>query len=294
MCVLDTTAVEELLLALAKFNDEARVSNILDELTAGPQLLTKVVRNFLACQNLDAALFYLEKVLSDSSSRESPPYELIQDVIKVSTEAEMSDDFSTSSARAKAWDALDVLQDVVLNADSALLFLEWSARQTPVDVKMAMSIEKLLRKAGPVPVDAFDALVRVHASSAGDADKAMDLFDELVRVTKADGPAEASLVGMISSCIEARNSELAEHILNWACEEDKCTLPVFSATLKVLATSTATWYLLGAFWAVPEMMSGVLASSMRMESTSSTMPKLNGSFARRVRSCCVGHIWSRR
>jgi len=42
---------------------------------------------------------------------------------------------------------------------------------------------------------------------------------------------------MISSCLEARNSDLAEHIVRWARGQQRCTVPVFSAAIKVLAAA---------------------------------------------------------
>jgi len=88
-----------------------------------------------------------------------------------------------------------------------------------------------------LPLDAYDALVRIHAGSDGEEAKAFAYFDQLVRLPGAKGPSQATLVAMISSCVEARNATLAEHIFSWACEAKQCTLPVFSATLKVLAAS---------------------------------------------------------
>jgi len=202
-----------------------------------PELLGKVVRSFLACQNVDASLGYLKQVLVVPPSPETAHDGLIIDVIKASTEAELTDDSSTTGVRPKAWDALEALKGVNITNQAALLFLEWSARQTPVDMDMATHIEQLLRQAGPLPPSAYDALVRVNSSLTGDKAKAFAFFDEFA--VTADGPAEASLVGMISSCVEARNSDLAEYILIWAQAESRCTLPVFSATLKVLVASKA-------------------------------------------------------
>lgn len=231
--VLDQTAVQEMLFAYAKLNEEARVASLLVELAEDgapvePQILDKVVRNFLSSQNMAAALTYLHKIPGD------PPPELITTIVKVSTEAEISDDSHASGVRSKAWEAFDALEEVKMTSEAVLLFLEWAARQTPVDVVMALHVEELLRNAGPLPSDACDALVRVNASSSGNQDKAFSCFDEFVELAE---PTEASLVGMISSCIEAHNSDLAEHIFSWARAAERCTLPVFSATLKVLAAT---------------------------------------------------------
>jgi pentatricopeptide repeat protein len=234
--VLDAAAVKELLLAFAKFNDEARVEGLLVDLVdeRTPEFLGKIVRSFLASQNLDAALGYLQQVLAEPSSIECPPHALILDVVKASTEAELNEDSAVTDVRPKAWEALDALQEFKITKDASQLFLEWSSRQTPVDVAMATRIEQFLRAAGTLPVEAYDALVRVHASSAGDDSKALVIFDEF---TQSATPTEDSLVGMISSCVEARNGVFAEHILGWAITAERCTLPVFSATLKVLAAS---------------------------------------------------------
>jgi len=235
--VLDAPAAEVLALALARLNDEARVANILGFLSrqgtsAAPAFLEEVSQSFLDCKNLDAALGYLQQVLT---SGVPAPHDLIISIVRASTEAAISEDCSNSGGRPRAWDALDAIKDVAVHSEAAVLFLEWSARQTPVDVSMAARAESLLRAAGPLPPPAFDALVRVHASSAGDQAKALACFDEFV--SSKGGPSEGCLVGMISSCMEARNFGLAEHIVYWAHKEDRCTLPVFSATLKVLAAA---------------------------------------------------------
>jgi pentatricopeptide repeat protein len=235
--ILDKAALKELLLALARFNDEVRVADLLVDLAdaskrAEPELLGEVVRSFLSCQNLDAALAYLQQVLAAPCEC---PHALIIDVVKASTEAELGDDCDESKVRPKAWHAFEALKSVKLTKDAALLFLEWSARQTPIEVAMAAHVEELLRKTGMLPMEALDILVRVHASSAGDEAKAFLCFDEFVKM--AETPSEASLVGMISSCVEACNGALAEHIFSWAHAEERCTLPILSATLKVLAAS---------------------------------------------------------
>lgn len=238
---LDVAAAKELLLALANHNDERRVAGLLANLAnqnspASTEFLGRVVQSFLASKNLDAALGYLQQLLV-ASSLECPPNELILQVVKMSAEAAISDDSTASGARPRAWDALDALKGVAITNEVAVVFLEWSARQTPVDVEMATRIEDGLRLAGALPMSAYDALVRVHASSVGDQAKAFSCFNEFVQMTKGNDPSETSLVGMISSCVEARNGALAEHILNWARTQGRCTLPVFSATLKVLVAS---------------------------------------------------------
>lgn len=237
---LDPAAVRELLLAFAGQNDEQKVASLLGKLAeqmapATPDLLGNVVQKFLACKNLDAALGYLQQVLSSPHFVCGEIDELIVEVVKMSAEAAINDDSAACDARPRAWDALDALKGVKISDEAAVLFLEWSTRQTPVDVAMARRIEEMLRATGPLPMGAYDALVRVHASSVGDQTKALACFDELVQVSEGSEPSESSLVGMISSCVEARNCGLAEHILWWAHEQRRCTLSVFSATLKVLA-----------------------------------------------------------
>jgi len=238
---LEVPAVKELLLALATHNDELRVAGLWAKLAnekcpATPEFLAKVVQSFLACKNLDAALGYLQQLLA-SPGLDCPPNELILEVVKVSAEAAISDDSPGSGARPRAWDAWEALKGVEITGEAAILFLEWSTRQTPVDVAMATRIEEMLRRSGPLPMGAYDALVRVHASSVGDRAKAFACFDEFVQVADGTQPSEASLVGMISSCVEARNGTLAEHIFNWTRTQGRCTLPIFSATIKVLATA---------------------------------------------------------
>jgi pentatricopeptide repeat protein len=238
---LDAAAVKELLLSLASHNDESRVASLLALLAdqkcpAAPEFLSKVVQSFLACKNLDAALGYLQHLLA-APAIHSVPSELILQVVKMSAEAAISDDSAASGARPRAWDALEALRGAGFTDEVAFIFLEWAARQTPVDVAMAAQIESRLRNAGPMPLSAYDALVRINSSSAGDQAKAFACFNELVQAKHGAEPSEASLVGMISSCIEAHNGSLAEHIFHWARKQGRCTLPIFSATLKVLAAA---------------------------------------------------------
>jgi pentatricopeptide repeat protein len=239
---MDRAAMKELLLSLAKFNDEVHVAALLEDMAndgkVEPEVLVQVVRNFLGCQNLDAALGYVKLVLEESCQM---PQELVIGVIKASTEAELTDDSAVDGTRPRAWEALDVLETVKLTEEALLLFLEWSSRQTPVDVAMATRVEALLRKEGALHPSAYDALVRVHASSEGDKSKAFACFDEfvLMRSRGTTAPLEDGLVGMISSCMEAQSSDLAKHMFDWAFAGEQClgTMAVFSATLKVLVAA---------------------------------------------------------
>jgi pentatricopeptide repeat protein len=238
---LDELAQKELLLALAHANDEQRVAGLFGSLAERKapicaDLLSKVVRGFLACKNLDAALGYLQRVMAAPSA--TGLHELIIAVVRASTEAAITDDVVTGACRPRAWDVLDALKGVEVPNEALAILLEWCARQTPVDVALATRLEGLLREsAGAKPLGAYDALVRVHASSSGHQTKAFKCFDELVELAAGTGPSEGSLVGMISSCVEAHNASLAEYILSWARAQGRCTLPIFSVTLKVLAAA---------------------------------------------------------
>ena len=118
-----------------------------------------------------------------------------------------------------------------------MLLPEWAARQNPIDMEMSMCIERQLRSASPaedtqllLPAGAKDALVRVHASAMGDRTKALAVFDEFVQATcDSRSPSEGSLVGMVYACVEAKITDLAEHILGWARTQKRCTLPIFAA-----------------------------------------------------------------
>merc|ERR1719261_2295959 len=121
---LDRAAVKELLLALAKFNDEVHVAVLCEDLSdenssVEPELLKKVVQSFLACPNLDAALRYLQEVLNSPGYLENPPQDLIIEVIKASTEAELTDDSSGDAMRPKAWEAFDMLEHIGLTSEAA-------------------------------------------------------------------------------------------------------------------------------------------------------------------------------
>jgi len=238
---LDQEAVRQMIVALSNANDEQRVARLLGELAsqkepASAKELGSVVHGFLACKNLDASFGYLRQMLASDACQESSR-DLIIEVVKASTEADMNDDSTPGDERPRAWEALDTLEGFSIPNEAAALFLEWSARQTPVDVAMATRIEQLLRNSGKLPSSAYDALVRVHATSAGDQTKAFAFFDELIAIADDSTPSERSLVGMISGCVEAKNGALAAHIFKWARKQGRCTTAVFSVTLKVLAAS---------------------------------------------------------
>jgi pentatricopeptide repeat protein len=241
--VLDSSALKELLVGLAQHNDEQRVAGVFGSLAAhkvaaSAELLGKVVQNFLASKNIDAALGYLQQALACPSAAQRLQRELIVSVARAATEAAISDDDVAEESRPRAWDVLDTLKGIEPPDEALVVLLEWSARQTPVDVAMTDRVEALLRNtSGSLPMGAYDALVRVHASHLGVQTKAFSCFDELAAIADRTGPSEGSLVGMISSCVEARNASLAEHIMTWARKHGRCTLPVFSATLKVLAAA---------------------------------------------------------
>jgi len=233
---LDPVAAKELLVQLARFNDETRTGTLLQELAgrgspATSETLARVVQGFLDCKNLDVALGYLQQVLSAEGPE---PLSLIVAAVRVSTEAAMNDE-EAAEVRPRPWDVLETLSDFNIPAEAAILLLEWSCRQTPVDVEMAARVESKLRAAGPLPLAAYDPLVRVHASSLGDQKKAYACFSEFV-VTAGDGnsPSERSIVAMILACLEARSGDLAAHIVKWAQHKQQCTLPIFSAAMRVL------------------------------------------------------------
>merc|ERR1719235_1661549 len=192
----------------------------------------KIVEAFLEKKNLDAALGFAQGMSLQQMPLSS---HLALKLVQGSIQADNS--FSAEeAAESRAWTAFDALQDSNLPQDALVLFLEWAAHQMPVDMEMVNKVEHLLE--APMPWGAYDALVRVHASPAGDRAKAMMYFDELA--TKAcggRGPSEGSLVGMIIACTEAKNSKLAEHMLSWAQANGKCTLPVFASATKVLAAA---------------------------------------------------------
>lgn len=236
---LDCIAMEALVVAFAQFNDEARVSGVLQRLTArrasaSPESLSRIVHYFLECKNLDAALGFLQVLVSLGPAGR----ELAIFAVRSSTEAPPIDEHMNGIMRPRTWDVLDILENRGIPTDAAMLLLEWSAKQIPVDILMASRVENILRGVGPLPWGAYDALVRVHSSPNGDLTKARSCFNELtshLACANSRGPSEGSLVGMISACVEAKNGALAEHILRWAQEHNRCTLPVFSSGVKVLA-----------------------------------------------------------
>jgi pentatricopeptide repeat protein len=234
---LDTKSLEKMLQAFSSGNDERRTRTIMSRLLSlgspvDAQGHGKIVEAFLEQKNLDAALGFAQGM----SLQQMPmPSSLIFKLVQSSIQADNS--FSAEeSAESRAWTAFDALHEADLPQDALVLFLEWAAQQMPVDMAMVNKVEALLEL--PMPWSAYDALVRVHASPAGDSAKAKMYFDELAaKACNGRGPSEGSLVGMIIACTEAKNAQLAEHMMSWAQQSGKCTLPVYSAATKVLAAA---------------------------------------------------------
>lgn len=245
---LDARGKEALLVALARLNDEQRVGALLRDLAemgspASSAALSLASQGFLGCKNLDAAFGYLNQLFQSGAEARSTR-ELATAAARAAAEEAASEEgvLARGGSRARTWDLLELLESAPNAPPEALVvLLEWSSRQSPVAVEMAGRVESRLRMAtgsGAIPAAASDALVRVHASAFGDQSKAFRHFDELAgRAGSARGLSEGSLVGMISSCVEAKNADLAQHILAWTRKSGRCTLPVLSATIKVLATA---------------------------------------------------------
>jgi len=259
---LDGRACEALAVSFARLNDEPRVSSLLQGLVskgtaARAEVLAKVAQSFLASKNLDATLGYLQRTLSAAPL----PAEVTASLREAAVSAArlscaddcLSGDDDPLSAergpRPRTWDVLEFLGGAKAAAtpEAFVPLLEWAARQEPCEVKFAAQAEQMLRAlvaraatagSSQLPMGAYDALVRAHASASGDQEKAFACFDELVQgIDNSRYPTEGSLVGMISSCVGAKNSDLAVHVLSWARKARRCTLPVFSATVKVLAAA---------------------------------------------------------
>jgi len=258
---LDGRATEVLIVSFTRLNDEPRVSALLQGLAskgaaAGAEVLAKVAHGFLACKNLDATLGYLPRALSAMPLQAEVTAALRETVVGASRLAAEDDilsgdesDDAQQRPRPRTWDMLQFLEGAkaVVSPEAFVPLLEWAARAEPREVQFAAQAEHVLRTlvarpstpgAAHLPLGAYDALVRVHASMTGDQGKAFACFDELVQsVDNSRYPTEGSLVGMISSCVSARNADLAVHILSWCGRQRRCSLPVFSSTLKVLAAA---------------------------------------------------------
>jgi len=184
---LDPFAAKELLVQLARFNDETRTGTLLQELAGRgspvtSETLARVVQGFLDCKNLGVALGYLQQVLSAEGPE---PLSLIVAAVRVSTEAAMNDE-EAAGVRPRPWDVLESLSDVNIPAEAAILLLEWSASQTPVDVAMATRVESKFRAARPLPLATYDPLVCVQKAQAQN-------YMSLMRACAQDGNAAQAL-----------------------------------------------------------------------------------------------------
>jgi len=248
---LDVAATEALAIALAERGDQRRTAGLLQRLAslgkpATAAVVGDVARRFLACGQIDAAVSHLDSALALSAqSPGSVPSDLIVAVPRHTTEGSIAD--QDVSSHKRTCDVLRILEgvgiEVPLPQEAFVVLLEWAARQSSLDLHaaqrtdVARRTEALLRAHAvdntALPAAAYDALVRIHAVG-DDASQAMLYFDELVA---ACVPAEASLVGMLSACLEDSNAELAEHIFAWAQSHERCTAVVLSAAAKVRTTS---------------------------------------------------------
>eukprot|EP00747_Dinoflagellata_sp_TGD_P188994 gnl/TRDRNA2_/TRDRNA2_48777_c1_seq1.p1 gnl/TRDRNA2_/TRDRNA2_48777_c1~~gnl/TRDRNA2_/TRDRNA2_48777_c1_seq1.p1 ORF type:complete len:929 (+),score=182.44 gnl/TRDRNA2_/TRDRNA2_48777_c1_seq1:253-2787(+) len=165
--------------------------------------------------------------------------ELITAAVRCATEATITDEATADILRPRAWDALEVIERMDVPSEAASLLLEWAARQTPADLPMAARAESMLRSGSAgerIPDSAYDMLIRIHAGTSGDGAKARKLFDEFCDVDSGASkcPSEAALIGIVLACMDSRSASLAEHVIYRAHEHGQCSLPMFSAGVKVL------------------------------------------------------------
>lgn len=237
---LDVTSLELLLSVFARLNDEARVGVVMKRLSAlglaaKPEALCFVVDGFLLRKNLDAALGYLQQLMLSVGQA---PCQLLVSAVRVASEFASSEEIESGLAQPRVWDVFRLLDGAKMPDEAAVAFLKWSLQQAPVDISMADSIEENLNRSGSLPASALEVMVRIHASPNGSHPKARSCFDELVKRSHNGGVVtEGALVGMILACGSAKFTSLAEHILAWARSNNLCSMPVFSAAVKVLAAA---------------------------------------------------------
>eukprot|EP00443_Scrippsiella_acuminata_P129864 CAMPEP_0115577338 /NCGR_PEP_ID=MMETSP0272-20121206/3021_1 /TAXON_ID=71861 /ORGANISM="Scrippsiella trochoidea, Strain CCMP3099" /LENGTH=1143 /DNA_ID=CAMNT_0003012147 /DNA_START=42 /DNA_END=3472 /DNA_ORIENTATION=+ len=259
---------------------------------ATAEALADLVQSFVMCKNLDAALGYLEQALSavatpactaaaivgsTAGAAAAALHDAATAVARMATAVDNEgledvpersrNEGSSCSTRSRAWDVLELLEATSSTAaapmEAVVVLLEFAARRPRCpDFALASRAEQLLRRwAGPrafLPAGAYDALVRVHATCDGSQDKAFACFDELATLGESGSksPTEGSLVGMLSVCADSKNADLAEHVLSWASNRGRCTLPVFAAAGKVLAASKKPAELCAAYEALEQQGSG--------------------------------------
>lgn len=198
-----------------------------------PDTLTGVVKAFLSCKNLPAALHYLERVLK---STRSPAEDLIMLFAQAVTENAIveqaeKDDAKSFSVVTNFVELLDRLN--CLHPEALCKILVFVARRDSCNVALANRIESLLRAASAegdaLPLNAYCALIRTNSSSSG---KATDIFNEMVCFYPK--PTESLLLGLVSACVSPVNCDLAQYFYGWAREHQLCTSSLCSALLKVL------------------------------------------------------------
>lgn len=288
---LDHKATEALLVALSRLNDEQRVNNLLcgmKEHKASPQVLAELVQGFLACGNFDAAIGYLSQAFAAISAPSTPGRVAVNEAAiaasrsavatsgleDVNEKQEKYDQDANEAhplAGSRIHDILEVFDSAVSNfphsfpEEAVILVLEHVARLPRPDIVAVEKAENVLRKRGTLPPGALDALVRAEVAHGGCQRKAVAYFDELVHNGTSNDclreerspetpriPTEGSVVGMLGVCAEFQKTDIAEHILEWARTHNRCSLPVFSAVVKVYVAAKCPERVCSAFESIVE------------------------------------------
>jgi len=249
---LNPQAIQVLAVSFSRVNDEQRVNALMQLLSSKGQSATrdtliKTVQGFLGCKNLDAAFGVLHRLVSAEfvgNLQLASLQRLVTDAARVASEADVPEGEHSDPAATRdwSWEMLELLENMEeAPVEAFTLLLEWAARQNPGDTEMASRVEQQLRtmtscNGGALPTKACVALVQVHASVSGNQAKAHACFKDILESAEEE-PTDSALVGMITSCIEAKNSDLAEHIYSWANGKGRCTPQLLGAAVKVLGAA---------------------------------------------------------
>lgn len=231
---LDSRAKAALLLGFAKVNDAdgaLETLNICRQVS--PETLVGVVKAFLSCKNLPAALHYLERMLKTTRA---PTEDLIMQFAQAITENVIAEPAAEDQAHSRSVisDLLDLLDRLnCLHAGALCKILVFVARRGTRDDALAKRTESLLRAASvegdALSLSAYSALIRTNTSCSS---KARDIFDEMVQFYPK--PTESLLLDLLSACVSPVKCDLAQYFYGWASEHKLSTGPLASVLIKVL------------------------------------------------------------
>eukprot|EP00933_Yihiella_yeosuensis_P007790 TRINITY_DN11296_c0_g2_i1.p1 TRINITY_DN11296_c0_g2~~TRINITY_DN11296_c0_g2_i1.p1 ORF type:complete len:954 (+),score=192.40 TRINITY_DN11296_c0_g2_i1:77-2863(+) len=226
--------------AFAKLNDEVHVDLVVKWLKDKaypdlPEVLEQVVLGFLGCNNIDAVLMHLKKVVNPSSGDlVSAVAKGLADKVIVRSDKDTSCELTSLSFFSKL---LRMMESASCLPVEALLPILTSSAHCGNTVLVARAEQHLRSQLGAaLPLSAFIALIQAELRWQKLEDsRRIELFDQMVEAHP--GVDASTLLLLISACGIAQDPDLAVRVYSWTRSSGLCTSLLFSATVKSLAIS---------------------------------------------------------